>query len=155
MRTRTLSKLHISPPPLPIACCPDPDKPRECRAIPVITRLHHEDRLPNFTEVFGAPSPDGLGDCHEVSLALMVDLIAAGCSDGWQWVTGTHRMHRPPLLHSWLEFDGWAVDVANGKVLVMEAAMYRSMTKAHGLTRRNAQQTRDHLETLLLAAPRG
>jgi hypothetical protein len=153
MRTRSLSKLHISPPPLPIAFCPDPDHPRACAAIPVITLLHEEGHLPHFSEVFGAPSPDGLGDCHETSVALMADLIAAGRSNGWQWVEGTHRMHRPPILHSWLEFDGWAIDVANGKILVMEAAMYRSMTKAHGLTRRNAQQMQAHLQELLLAAP--
>lgn len=117
-----------------------PDRP--CAPGDVMIELANSGKLPNFQREFGAPRPDGLGDCHDVTLALMVDLIAAERADGWSWVQGSIVTgHGERFDHSWLEHDGWAVDVANGKVLVMRSSRYDEMTKAEQKTVRDAVQT--------------
>jgi hypothetical protein len=67
---------------------------------------------------------DGLGDCHDIAMALMTDLSLAGAAEGWAYVLGGLRTKNGVIEHSWLEFDGWAVDAANGKCLVVPSSTY-------------------------------
>jgi hypothetical protein len=111
-----------------VAVCPDPSNPRPCAAAGVLRELLAAGRLPRFAKVFGAPSPDGLGDCHEVAAALMADLVHARRAEGWVLCTAAvHPAWWPHVSeHCWLEHDGFAVDAANGKCVVTDATLYRA-----------------------------
>jgi hypothetical protein len=69
----------------------DPDKPRDCRPATLLRELLAADRLANFAKAAAKYEIGGLGNCHETSVALMVDLTLAGCAGGWPWVTGNTR----------------------------------------------------------------
>jgi hypothetical protein len=87
--------------------------------------------LPNFRAAFGAPSPDGLGDTHEIAIALMTDLHMAGAAGPWTYVYGRLATYNGVMEHSWLEFDGWAVDASNGQCLIIPVALYREKGTPH------------------------
>jgi hypothetical protein len=72
------------------------------------------------------------GNCHDAAIALMVDLTVAGYSQGWTWVQARVSFGTigDAFEHSWLEFDGWAVDAASGKCLVMDAGWFREKCRA-------------------------
>lgn len=115
----------------------------------VLAPMLSNGELRHFTEAFGKPSRDGLGDCHEVALALMTDLVVAGRAAGWKWCEGL--VTSDPYEHSWLEFDGWAIDASNGRakggrVLIAPRAWYRSHQLAQRVTERDAKQTQRELE---------
>jgi len=95
------------------------------------------------------------GNCHNIALGFMTDLINAGCSQGWFWLTGENKQRLDnmgnPLTHSWLEFDGFAVDATeiqrdNPEILTIsigEAEHYYKAKKIKKITRRfDSAQTR-------------
>lgn len=115
-----------------------------CTPCETLERLAAVGGLPHFLKAFGAPSHEGLGDCHEVTLALMTDLVVAHRSDGWSLVQGTVDFGTDKGAdHSWLEYDGWALDVANGKILAIPTARFYTMIAARNVTARNARQVRE------------
>jgi hypothetical protein len=100
-----------------------------CSAGEAIGSLLSAGQLPHFEQVFGAPSRDGLGDCHEVAMALMVDLVTAGAAEGWMYVLG--RIRRTcEVEHSWLEYDGWVVDASNATCMVVPGSEYPAVAGA-------------------------
>jgi hypothetical protein len=115
-----------------------------CPPAEVLARLLDDGRLPHFIADFGEPSSDGLADCHQVAIALMVDLFVAGCVAGWKWCEGTSEQTG---RHSWVEFEGWAIDASNGHLrggalLIADAAWYRSHGKFEGVIARDSTETR-------------
>jgi hypothetical protein len=94
---------------------------------------------------------DGLGNCHEAALALMTDLIAAGKDSGWHWARGRPLRGKRPatMLHSWLECDRWAFDVAAGKILALDVWDHRRLRKARNVRLRNARKTQGWVERQL------
>ncbi len=122
---------------LTFAVSVNPEKPDQLApgaAAALLRRLLDARALPHWSRLVGLESPDGLGDCHEVAQALMADLLMAHEAAGWSWVTGTQLDGRD---HSWLEFDGWAVDASHwtlsktgGGVLVMDADLFRAAYRA-------------------------
>ena len=115
---------------------------RECKPAKLIQELARAGELEAFARSFGK----SLGDCHEVTLALMCDLTTAGKGDGFYWVQGTGNFSDdpdyPPFHHSWVECDGWAIDAARGKLLIMDQQLYRDRAQACDIKRRDSEQTR-------------
>ena len=133
-----LKTRHVDPEGRPgYGICPDPKRPRrDCKLMSVIGQLACEGELQRFTEVYGAPSFDGLGDCFQAAEALMLDLGSADRATGWEVVRGFGYFGGPvPFPHYWIEHDGWALDAANGKFLVIDAALYRTITRPTGIER--------------------
>jgi hypothetical protein len=54
----------------------------------------------------------------------MVDLVMARASEGWNYVLGVVRAPGGEIEHSWLEYDGWAVDASKAQFLVTPASAY-------------------------------
>ena len=95
------------------------------------------------------------GNCHNIALAFMTDLIIGRRAQGWSWVKGGNpkRISKQGRAweHSWLEYNGFAVDATTkqtGKpdqqtISIGEVGFYY---KARGITkilkRRDAAQTR-------------
>jgi hypothetical protein len=105
-----------------------------CTAAEAIGAVRDAGQLPRFEKTFGRVSLDGLGDCHEIAMALMVDLVMARAAEGWSYVLGTIRGPAGHIEHSWLEYDGWAVDAANAKCLVVRASAYPAVAVARRMT---------------------
>jgi hypothetical protein len=113
----------------------------------VLRRLLTEDRLPTWIDAYRDVAADRTeGNCHDVALALMTDLVVAGQAAGWHWVRARVRNPSGVFFHSWLEYDGWAVDAAIGKCLVADAQWYRRAFQARDVELRDADATRDWLE---------
>ena len=124
--------------------CPDPLRPRNgCNPALIIYALSKSRLLQRFSEAFGRPSPDGLGDCYEISVALLSDIAEAGQAFGWRGVDGFGKFGGPEkglFQHAWLENDGWAIDAANGGMLIIDAALYYRMVGAKKITRKKPRQ---------------
>lgn len=95
------------------------------------------------------------GNCHNIALAFMADLIISGLGQGWYWVQGGNPKRKTPQgtawEHSWLEYNGMAVDATIKQklrrqlptIVIQEARSYykqMNIVRIHG--RRNARQTR-------------
>jgi hypothetical protein len=93
---------------IPLIVCHDPDKPKkECKAAEVVEELVRR-------KVFTSYNPSGFGNCHEVTLGLLINLGEARLyTPGWHYVQGMCK--EPQGFHSWLEYDEWAIDCSNGK----------------------------------------
>ena len=50
------------------------------------------------------------------------------------------------MMHSWVEYDGWAVDAANGKCPVVMRRWVRRSFQARDVEERDADATRDWLQ---------
>lgn len=95
------------------------------------------------------------GNCHNVALAFVTDLIIAKRAQGWFWVNGGNASIKNDLggswKHSWLEYDDFAVDAtikqtANPNQLTVTVGEVSLYYKARRIVkifeRRNAAQTR-------------
>jgi len=81
------------------------------------------------------------GNCHEICIALTAGLTAGKCAHGWAWVTGQVHFGEPStpaVEHSWMEYDGWALDASNGKILIVDAQLYVRLHHGTITTRRGA-----------------
>jgi hypothetical protein len=86
-----------------------------CSLAEVFFPLAAARQLPRFTAAFEDYAiEDGEGNCHDVALALMVDLICLDLGHGWTWVRGITTFAAGRGEHSWCEYDGWAIDAASG-----------------------------------------
>jgi hypothetical protein len=89
-----------------IGMAPDPLR-TACRPAEVLKRLIEARRMRRLE------MPREPGDCHEVALAIMLNLREANAAHGWENCAGiTEKIG----LHSWLECDGWAVDTARQRL---------------------------------------
>ena len=121
-----------------IAFLPRPGT-HEASAATLLGHLLNSGRLNAFERAFADYGPDhAAGNCHDVALGLMADVMAAGCSDGWTWVTGIDHGGND---HSWIEYDGWAVDGSCGKLLVSDASWYRQTLRIRQAVERDAAAT--------------
>jgi hypothetical protein len=129
-----------------IAVAADPAKPkRDCAPATLISTLYGAGRLPLLSEALSAEKWTAeLGNCHEAATGLMVDLIVAGHPDGWRWAIGWQRLLRDPgrRLHSWVEVDGWALDLFPDLLLFTERKWYRRLQRAHSIKLRDADAVR-------------
>ena len=117
------------------------EPPRPCAAVEVMDALAAEGRLPQFLRAFGAYRHGGPGNCHDCALGLLADLRSAHQATGWVWCYGWCRIGPNECWHSWLEHDGWAVDGACGKLLVMDAGLYREEVQAGYVISRDTAET--------------
>ncbi len=126
----------------PVAVVEEPASAPRCTAAEVLFRLKKLKRLPFFEEIHGLPSPDGLGDCRDITMFLMADLVRGGHAFGWLWVSGVGLFggSREPTFHCWLEFDGWVLDAANGKLHFWERKSWYRTSGASKVTRRTPRQ---------------
>jgi hypothetical protein len=107
------------------------DQHVHCEAAVVLEELGSCGALRQFLAI---KDKDREGDCHDVVVALSADLKAAGVASGWYWHSGIISFDGRDILHSWLEFAGWAVDGVTrlGRkhdVLIMPSAYYQ---ETHG-----------------------
>jgi hypothetical protein len=120
--------------------CPHPDRLRACKPVEMLSAALEAGKLPCFCEIYGQPSPDGFGDCAEISIALLTDVFRLNGARGWLLCEGDVRPKGREYWHSWLEADGWVVDAASGKMLVMDARLYRDATRPVAVKRRTARE---------------
>jgi hypothetical protein len=76
----------------------------------------------------------GISNCHGITNALYRDLDDAGWAQSFAFKRGSCEVlkseHDSDGMHSWLEINGWAIDVANGAnrpVIIMPADAYYSL----------------------------
>jgi hypothetical protein len=89
------------------------------------------------------------GNCHNIVLGFMTDLIIAGRGQGWFWVEGVNKNRN--WQHSWLEYGDFVVDATEKQKekpdqLTVSIGEVGYAYKAKGITkilkRRDAAQTR-------------
>jgi hypothetical protein len=123
----------------------------------LMVRQFFDDEIMEDTLVAIAEKPlqgEFAGNCHNIVLAFMTDLIIARRAQGWFWVRGENPQRTQQGItweHSWLEYNGFAVDASEllkerpdkPAISIGEAELYY---KAKGIKkiikRRNAAQTR-------------
>jgi len=127
-----------------IAICPDPKRPRECGPAKALAAMLAAGHAPRFVEAWHDAEGDTAEghNCHEVAIALMVDLWIAKCRDPWFWIEGTciNSGTCEPFEHSWIECGGWVLDASAQKLLFIEAHLYREMTGAKVHRKRSIKQ---------------
>jgi hypothetical protein len=74
------------------------------------------------------------GNCNKASRALLADLIAADCGEGWTLVAGMIGFSGNHT-HFWLENGNWAIDCSgpNRRISFRDAQAYRSIMHARGI----------------------
>jgi hypothetical protein len=105
---------------------PDPAAPeRLCRPGEVVSSLFASGQLPELVDAifYQKATPHLDGNCHEASLALLRDLNAMGHASGWDLVSGQFPNGD---RHTWVECEGWALDLGNGRILICSADDYRT-----------------------------
>jgi len=85
---------------------------RHCVPAYLLRDLHSKGALKHLISAMAdKPLPgEPAENCHNIAIGLMGDLMILDIANGWNWIKGKHHMW--PVTHSWLEFDGWAVDAA-------------------------------------------
>jgi hypothetical protein len=134
------------------------DKQRSIKMLARDVRQLFEKRMMERTLAAMAEEPlpgEPEGNCHNIALAFMTDLILAKRAQGWSWVQGESTTRKPrggtSWEHSWIECNGFVVDATQKHiekpdtpaVIIGEAEFYykaREITTI--LRRRNAKQTR-------------
>ena len=121
-------------------------------------QLLNSNQLPCFVEALlkAKKTIELGGDCHTIALALMADLIIARRAHSWNWLQGYEEdSNGKKWDHSWLEYDGWAIDASNLRfekeneinILVVESKLYREMKKFKRIGPiRDAKETRKYME---------
>jgi hypothetical protein len=140
-----------------IAVTADPDNPRPCEPADLLQDLMAAGRLGLFFEAAAEPLADGLGNCHETSVSLLVDLTLAGRAKGWHWATGEtrHFASGGTRKHSWLEVDGWALDYLGDTLVFADRWWYRRLNKAKNVKLRDSQATTRWLQQRAGGVPQG
>lgn len=116
----------------------------------MVRKLFDDGRMEHTREAMAEkPLPgEHKGNCHNIALGFMTDLIIAGYGQGWFWVQGVNKNRG--LKHSWLEYDGFFVDGTEKQKekpdqLTVSIGEVGHAYKARGITkilkRRNAAQT--------------
>lgn len=118
----------------------DPDRPgRECKALEIVQELIRRKGFKSY-------NPSGLANCHEATMGLLLDLGEAGLySSGWLYVQGICK--EPQGFHSWLEYDGWVVDLANGEQLFVPIEDYHRAKEIKNVKRFTLQELHQKTQT--------
>jgi hypothetical protein len=134
--------------PLRFILVKEDDEADRCSPLSVLAALSEINLLGRFR---AAIAPDkiygGLGNCHEACFALLADLAQAGQVNGWKWAAVRVAPKGELFRHSWLEYDGWAIDCGRGDGLVFfrKIRAYRKLMKPRGLKLRNHLETATHI----------
>lgn len=120
--------------------CPDPNNSaQECRAAKIIERLHKQGLLKSH-------DPNGIGNCHTVTVGILMDLAEAKFdTNGWLYARGYCKA--PQGLHSWLEFEDWAVDFSSGQQVFTPVAEFIRVKEPQHLVRLTFEQLSDKLKS--------
>lgn len=102
------------------------------------------------------------GNCHSIALAFMTDLIIAREAQGWRMMEACNRQvltPDKPWEHSWLEYNGFAVDATNKlgpdnpAITIEEVGQYYKRRYIGKIVKNmNARQTVRFIDRLLLRA---
>ncbi|MCG6536186.1 MAG: hypothetical protein L7F78_16175 [Syntrophales bacterium LBB04] len=88
-------KLTIEPWTLKFMLWPDPQKPcQRCKPMEILKYLKDSKQLSHFILAISEErkTREMGGDCHNVTLALMGDLIIADRVRGWNWLEGYEKV---------------------------------------------------------------
>ena len=69
-------------------------------------------------------------DCQSVHCRFLADLCIQGMGQGWWLVNGLVCMRVGRILHTWLECDGWGIDLSNGNCWFFPRDVYRENPSA-------------------------
>lgn len=145
--------------------CPDTTQPgRACKAKDIIKKILDSGKLARTLKAMMEKPISGKdqGNSHVVAVTFMSELIASDYFRGWMWMQGYISLSKEnPLkrLHSWLEYDGWAVDASDiskasdpksiGKtILVMDTTLYYKALQISKVIRtRNPEETMEWIKT--------
>lgn len=132
-----------------IAVCTDPEHPAPVLEVAgKIRDLYDNGALPRFTVEYHNLEGefDGLNNCRMVAIAFMTDVTLDGSAGGWSWCRGRcKRLNGTTFQHSWLEYDGCAVDATFGdgfSTLIINRSCYRKTRGVRSPKIRNAKQFR-------------
>jgi hypothetical protein len=118
----------------------------QCEPYKILSKLIESHRLKNVYEV--VPDNAEGGNCHDVAMAFMVDMIMACETKGWYWVKGLVGDHKSVKSeHSWIEHTDYVIELSNylfdhRKIFIMEKKYYYSTKKPSRLQKRNCKSTK-------------
>ena len=122
---------------------------RQSNAAHTLTRLWQANALPHFEEVFCEYIPENaLGNCHDVSFALMGDLIIAGASYGWEMATGMITSRGENIRHSWLEYGEWGIDATKNICRIVHLSEFYKTYHVRGVSYRNTRKFIKHINNV-------
>ena len=100
--------------------------------------------------------PDGLGYCHHLCLTIMKDLTRLGRAQGWKWARGQVRNAVGHHDHSWLEFEGFAIEpsLSIRGIGFFSASRYRAQRAARSVCVRSPADTAKYLRKLFRSSRR-
>jgi hypothetical protein len=140
------------------------DLNQECPPANILRELLDAGKLSNSIQSMMKKAPPGQeeGNCCDVALAIMIDLMAVGRARSWHWVKG-YRSHGgregSHLFHSWLEYEQWAIDASDWHrsmvkhpelpILIDTVSNYRKSFKLKSIKRRDFKQIRKYLKKRL------
>jgi hypothetical protein len=118
--------------------CADKANAESCLPARTLDRLLTTDKLRMTLSAMIEPPPVGepLGNCHNISESLMMELWEAEVSEGWWLVTGRVQGDSFPE-HSWLEYKDWVIDCSTrGRnfmpvMRVFEKALFEKLCPMH------------------------
>ena len=115
-----------------------------CRGLEILEVLARDNKLKEFGEEIkkraarvAADDTVG-GNCHDVTAALLNDLQDAAASSGWcEWNADVDFAGNGEYTnHSWVEFNGYAIDNADGKCTSLPMPKYVAAVRATNLKKR-------------------
>lgn len=83
-------------------------------------------------------APDRFGLCHDIAVAIIIDLHRRGLADGWEWCRGTVDGGTD---HSWVEYGGWCIDMGDDDELRVWEATHPEINIDGPVVRRSARET--------------
>lgn len=124
----------------------DTDNVADPKAAEILTDLYARGLLKTFMKVYTEHIPIGSeGNCHDVAFALMANLLMVGKARGWVWATGHVELLSGRGMHSWLEFDGWAVDATANRCIIQRTDHYYARMKVSRVSYRNSRQSKRNI----------
>jgi hypothetical protein len=125
----------------------DAEEEPECKPKQILIQLFAEGKLKNFMKLWSVNKYEGFTNCHEESIALMADLNNAEMSSGWTMCSATKTSCG---THSWIEYDGWAIDTRAGDrrpLTIMDSNAYRKRIGAQNIICSDAKDVGIYLIT--------
>jgi hypothetical protein len=108
-----------------------------CKALEILDALARDNQLKEFGEeiqkraVRVANGDTVGGNCHDVTAALLNDLDDADALSGWlECKADVDFAGKSDYIeHSWVEFDGYAIDNADGKCTALPVLAYEAAAR--------------------------
>ena len=133
-----------------------------CKPLNILSNLITANKFDMIYEDMTKETPFGEvhGNCHEVVSTIMAVLIRYDLCKGWEWCKGYKKDGMGKgvdWIHSWLEFDGWAIDASNTHrnipvekpgdqiILIYGSSFYRNLYGLKVRKRKNAKNTKKWL----------